>query len=147
MNPLLEYIKAQKPELAEVITALDTIQSQKEETQETPIEVTHDVVNTDDLNVEEFSLKDQTQVLKAQVLKLKRMVKFLKQEVINEAEINNDFALAVGACSDCFGCDDDCEKCEGKGEPGFFVPDFVHYKELIVPAQKKYNLHFKNNKY
>ncbi|AUC75765.1 hypothetical protein [Olleya sp. Bg11-27] len=147
MNPLLEYIKAQKPELAEVITVINTMQSQQQED-------TIDVTNTDHIQDDNLILNNtvkdtpnsnQTKALKMEILKLKRLVKFLKQEVINESEINHDFALAVGACTDCFGCDEDCSHCSGNGQPGFFVPDFIHYKELIIPAQKKYNLHFKTN--
>lgn len=148
MNPLLEYIKTQKPELAEVITVLDTLQTQNQESKE---EQTQNVSYTDvdlvDDNVKKTPNTDQIKALKAELLKLKRLVRFLKQEVINESQINNDFALAVGACADCFGCDNYCENCNGKGKPGFFVPDFIHYKELIIPAQKKYDLHFNTNKY
>lgn len=147
MNPLLEYIKSQKPELADFITAIDTIQSQNLDTDNEVQDIPHDEVNDNNFSVNEFTSKDQTQVLKHEILKLRKMVKFLKQQIIKESQINNDFALAVGACTDCFGCDEYCEKCNGKGTPGYFIPDFINYKELIIPAQKKYNLHFKNNKY
>ncbi|MEH6703738.1 MAG: hypothetical protein V7691_02990 [Galbibacter orientalis] len=143
MNPILEYIKTQKPELAEFITVIDTLQTQDQE----EATVLEDMQDEDAVELfdEESKVKPeaiQMKKLKSEILKLRQLVKVLKQEVYNESQLNHDLALAIGACKYCFGCDDDCNNCHGEGAPGFFVPDYIHYKELILPAIKKFNLHF-----
>lgn len=44
------------------------------------------------------------------------------------------FALAVGACPECFGADDACEICRGDGGPGRSAPDREAFRFFVLPV-------------
>lgn len=50
-----------------------------------------------------------------------------------------DVALALGACSVCFGKDPDCGDCAGQGKPGKKPVNRHAFETLIVPVLQKLN--------
>ncbi|MEL7197794.1 MAG: hypothetical protein AAGL10_05700 [Pseudomonadota bacterium] len=51
--------------------------------------------------------------------------------------VNDTLASALGACRYCWGGDDNCAACSGKGKPGSLMPDAQLFRELVVPAVKR----------
>jgi hypothetical protein len=43
-------------------------------------------------------------------------------------------AAALGACCLCWGQDEDCRACRGRGRPGYSLPDEALFEELVLPA-------------
>jgi len=49
----------------------------------------------------------------------------------------DDLAAALGACAACWGGEDACPACRGRGAPGWRTPDAELYDELVAPAVKR----------
>lgn len=58
----------------------------------------------------------------------------LRQELADLREANDTVAAALGACRFCWGGDDDCRACHGRGRAGHLAPDPRLFAELVVPA-------------
>lgn len=43
-------------------------------------------------------------------------------------------AAAIGACTDCWGEDPDCQTCEGEGRPGSFLPHRGCFEVFVLPV-------------
>lgn len=56
-------------------------------------------------------------------------------EVLRER--NATLADALGACRRCFGEDELCAVCKGRGRPGGRRPDPVLFSEIVVPAWER----------
>jgi hypothetical protein len=70
------------------------------------------------------------------VQELRSQVEAMYQELSMLRRRNDDLALALGACPECWGEDRGCRSCRGRGSPGYARPDtdaFLHY---VVPAGK-----------
>jgi hypothetical protein len=52
-------------------------------------------------------------------------------------ERNELFAAALGACPRCFGDDELCPVCNGRGRPGGREPDRTLFAELVRPALRR----------
>lgn len=76
--------------------------------------------------------KDLLSRLKKTINTAKRLQEDL-EEAFDELD---DLAKALGAC-DCWGRDNRCPSCKGKGEPGYFKPEKELFNELILPALKQ----------
>lgn len=61
----------------------------------------------------------------------------LKRELADLREVNDTLAAALGACRACWGGDDDCPECAGRGRAGSAVPDPALFRELVVPAVRR----------
>ncbi|UZO82326.1 hypothetical protein NBT05_07580 [Aquimarina sp. ERC-38] len=150
MKPILEYLKAQKPELTEMITMIEAIQATQQNTHEEDSTIededTIEIQHPDATKHQSRELPESISRLQEALHHSQRVINYLKREVVNESAINYDFALAVGACPDCFGCDAYCEQCEGKGTPGFYMPDPSYYSELVLPALHRVEQKNNNNK-
>lgn len=46
----------------------------------------------------------------------------------------DELAAALGACAACWGGEDDCPACRGRGEPGWRMPDEELFDVLVAPA-------------
>lgn len=46
-------------------------------------------------------------------------------------------ASAVGACPRCWGEDQECRECRGRGTPGAFLPHRASFAELVLPAVER----------
>ncbi|MGB7292643.1 MAG: hypothetical protein WBD99_10765 [Thermodesulfobacteriota bacterium] len=69
--------------------------------------------------------------------KIKRIVaryEQLKHENMILMERNDILASALGACPDCWGEDEGCEMCEGKGVPGAYIPDRDAFVQYVLPS-------------
>lgn len=53
-------------------------------------------------------------------------------------ERNDTLAAALGACYLCWGMDETCPYCVGKGRPGAALPDARLFHQLIVPAVRRW---------
>ena len=49
-------------------------------------------------------------------------------------ERNDLLAATLGACCLCWGQDQECRFCRGRGRPGFMMPDEAHIGEFVLPA-------------
>lgn len=79
------------------------------------------------------------QELKKKLTHLKKQRRQLLEYFDFFLNVNSVFAGAVGAC-ECWGEDPECEKCQGRGEPGFFPVDqeaFDYYIKPCLPAPQK----------
>jgi hypothetical protein len=47
-------------------------------------------------------------------------------------------ARALGACSACWGRDPSCAECTGQGVPGFMSPHPDLFRELVLPAARRW---------
>jgi hypothetical protein len=73
-------------------------------------------------------------------LRFKKLVsasRILKEDFDDALDELDDLAKALGACPICWGEDNRCEKCRGKGQSGFFKPDDRLFRILILPALKR----------
>jgi hypothetical protein len=50
----------------------------------------------------------------------------------------DDIADALGACDVCWGSDERCRECRGRGTPGWRMPDEELFAELVAPAVKRH---------
>lgn len=46
-------------------------------------------------------------------------------------------AAALGACPACWGENDDCEMCSGKGVAGFYLPEKDAFVNYVLPAVRR----------
>jgi hypothetical protein len=53
-------------------------------------------------------------------------------EVLRERQ--DLLAAALGACCLCWGQDEECRACRGRGLPGYSLPDEALFEELVLPA-------------
>jgi len=61
----------------------------------------------------------------------------LRAEVVDLREVNDAAAAALGACRVCWGGDESCPVCAGRGRPGANLPDLRLYRELVQPAVER----------
>ena len=61
----------------------------------------------------------------------------LRENLDAAFDFQEDMALALGACPDCWGQDKRCQNCAGKGKSGFFEPDEALYDQYVRPATEK----------
>jgi hypothetical protein len=61
----------------------------------------------------------------------------LRAEVVDLREVNDAAAAALGACRVCWGGDEICPVCAGRGRPGANLPDLRLYSELVQPAVER----------
>jgi len=55
-------------------------------------------------------------------------------------------ASALGACPLCWGEDEACEKCQGKGRPGEYKPDIEAFRKFVLPVVKRIRICVKKTK-
>jgi hypothetical protein len=58
----------------------------------------------------------------------------LREELEALRDLNDSLALALGACSVCWGGDSDCTACGGRGGPGWARPEPSLYRSMVEPA-------------
>jgi hypothetical protein len=60
-----------------------------------------------------------------------------ERELADLREVNDTVAAALGACPVCWGGDDACAVCRGRGKAGGAAPDPDLFRELVVPAVRR----------
>ncbi|MBP4136923.1 hypothetical protein [Flavobacterium geliluteum] len=132
MEAYLEYLKEHNPEMAKYFELMQPMMGKNE------VEEGKEIPRID-LEVEERIKK-----LKKINHKLFAMIENLKLQLEFELNQNDDLAKAIGACTECFGEDNECSACFGTGKPGNGIPDFILFNKYIQPAIQKYNKHYFN---
>ena len=61
----------------------------------------------------------------------------LRQENLLLVERIEALAAALGACPECWGENEDCELCRGRGTPGSMQPDRDMFRAYVVPVLEK----------
>ena len=64
-------------------------------------------------------------------------LKALRDELYALRRHNDELAVALGACCQCWGYDEKCPDCEGAGEPGWQEPDLGGFRRLVEPAIRR----------
>lgn len=67
----------------------------------------------------------------------RRRVARLQAELDQLRALSDTLALALGACHVCWGADDDCPACFGRGQVGAFVPDRELFDQYVLPALRR----------
>ena len=62
----------------------------------------------------------------------------LVEENARLIEMHTTLAAALGACPDCWGADPVCARCGGAGGPGAFVPHPGLFREIVLPAVRRW---------
>lgn len=80
--------------------------------------------------------------------RMSRAIRQLRQEIdqihqeLEVLESRNDaLAAALGACYLCWGEDEGCPVCRGRGRAGAFLPDRTLFVELVYPAVQRCRQH------
>ena len=71
--------------------------------------------------------RDLVQTARAQIAALAGELERLQARV-------DALAAALGSCSECWGEDESCRWCRGRGSPGFMPPEPQEFARLVVPA-------------
>lgn len=61
----------------------------------------------------------------------------LRAELARAHDLLDDLAAALGACAACWGADESCRACRGRGSPGWRIPDHALFDEIVAPAVKR----------
>jgi hypothetical protein len=76
-----------------------------------------------------------------EMLRLKRIIARLKQSLASADVMARYIADIFGACPACWGLNQVCPHCHGKGKPGYANPDMEELRAWVEPALKKGGLH------
>ena len=64
----------------------------------------------------------------------KKVIAQLQHQLEQLDGFQEDLALALGACTLCWGEDAACRACRGRGKPGIFQPDETLFNAWVLPA-------------
>ena len=56
-------------------------------------------------------------------------------------ELTETLAAALGACPACWGEDEHCNECRGRGRPGAFTPDEEAFADIVLPVIRRMREH------
>jgi hypothetical protein len=73
-----------------------------------------------------------------QIKKMKKTIDALNESLKTMEAFHEDLAHALGACPFCWGEDETCRACRGRGKPGAFEPDKALFQALVLPATKRF---------
>jgi hypothetical protein len=76
-----------------------------------------------------------------EMLRLKKLIARLKQEVASANVMARYIADTFGACPACWGLNRLCQQCQGKGKPGYADPDLEELQTWVEPALRKGGLY------
>ena len=74
----------------------------------------------------------------AEVLQLRERLQSVQNELGALRDREDILAEALGACCLCWGEDNQCRACRGRGRPGFAMPDEEAFGELVLPAVRMF---------
>jgi hypothetical protein len=80
------------------------------------------------------ALADQLQQSEIRAAKLQRIARRLQSELEEAQERLADLAAAFGACGLCFGQDNGCRSCRGRGKLGMFAADPELRRRFVAEA-------------
>ena len=67
----------------------------------------------------------------------RRRMARLQAELDQLRALSDTLALALGACHVCWGEDDECPACYGRGQVGAFVPQRELFDQYVLPALRR----------
>jgi len=70
--------------------------------------------------------------------RLREKLDDMREELEELRERNELCAAALGACFACWGTDEDCPECAGRGRTGWRVPDRELFQRMVVPAVRRW---------
>jgi len=126
MDALIDQMAGDNEQLKTFVQIMRQQQAEEEEALEE--EIPYEEV------VQDSTLK------KALIKEQKKSRKFIQLFKMQQQELNfldgisEELAAALGACSSCWGQEDDCEYCRGNGIPGFYPPEKKAFNEWVSPA-------------
>ena len=69
-----------------------------------------------------------------ELLRENRELQMENEDLMGRIEI---LAAALGACPICWGDDEQCDECQGRGAPGAFLPDKKAFRVFVLPSIQK----------
>ena len=72
--------------------------------------------------------------MEAKLQKMSVSLRQLRDDLDEALDFNDDLAKALGACEECWGKDNRCPSCRGRGKAGYFAPDKTLFDTYILPA-------------
>ncbi len=124
MQQLVQQLVAKKPHLQPLI---ESLQSQGEE-KEAIMRVDRKLIEKNKRLLE--NLKHSH----AETKRLTKAIQQVESDLDFFMEINDELALALGACTECWGEVPGCEHCNGEGRPGAFAIDQKAFEQWIAPV-------------
>jgi hypothetical protein len=91
----------------------------------------------DDLRDEVLALAERLAEAEARIEAMKRQARRLFEAHRGASERLADLAAALGACGLCWGEDDYCPSCRGRGRPGMVRPDLELRARLLGPPRPR----------
>ncbi len=73
--------------------------------------------------------------------RLKKIIARLRREAASADVMARYIADIFGACPACWGLNRLCQRCQGRGLPGYTDPDLEELRAWVEPALKKGGLH------
>lgn len=95
----------------------------------------------DHLNIlnERLTLEHQQNELRGEHIQhLETRLEHLGEEVNWNRTLLDELALALGACPACWGEDESCRLCRGRGQPGFLAPDTDAFVRIVAPVLQRW---------
>ncbi len=78
-------------------------------------------------------------------IKVRQKIEAIRRELEELRGKNDILAAALGACYLCWGEDNKCAVCQGKGQPGFLTPEQELFDRIVLPAVRKIQESKKSN--
>lgn len=72
-----------------------------------------------------------------EIIRLKKMIARLRQQMASAEVMARYIADIFGACPACWGLNRHCEQCQGRGSPGYANPNLEELRTWVEPALKK----------
>lgn len=79
----------------------------------------------------------QAEARQGRAARVRSHIAALREALLGAHELLDDLAGALGACRECWGDLHDCPACEGRGGPGWRLPDEHLFAELVAPAVRR----------
>lgn len=88
---------------------------------------------------EQLALEQKQQELRQEQLQhFEARLQRLTDEVDWYCTLLDELALALGACPACWGEDQECRLCRGRGQPGLLAPDPEAFGRIVAPVLQRW---------
>lgn len=124
-NLIFEQLLGQQlndnPQLQAVMTMMQQMKAKRTE-------------ETQQASEEEVNWRAKAQSVEVKLRQLYKINKQLAENLTHFQNFQDDMAHALGACPLCWGADNNCKVCRGRGVSGSMDSDPILFEELILPA-------------
>jgi hypothetical protein len=123
MAKMISEMAGDNPQLAMIMQLMQAQQSAAQDDEEDPVEVRHELeVRLAETEARLSEVRGEAhRLLSAHRIAVERLA---------------DLAAALGACGSCWGEDDDCPSCRGRGHVGTMRPDLETRVRLLGPQRQ-----------